>query len=347
MSHSDLQIILSAVEELNSSVELQTLPERALTAASKVIAADSVAFTGISYDGKYAGIGWENSEAISPADIEIFAEYMHEQPLFDAYIVKRRSETLQITDLISPEEFKRTNIYNEFYKRIGVESQLVAPLPISDELFMSCSVNTGRKDFSERDRLLLTLLKPHLINAIRSAFAYQRLESALETEACGIVAINSKGETAFVSEFAQQLFDRYFTKDKREANSLPETLCEWVKQSNSAVKTTEFDLPPKSLKIENQTGELIIRCAYNSTTREQTLLLEEKRFDSTKMFDSFGLTRRETEILFLMTKGKTDGVIAQLCGISLRTVHKHAENIYTKLGVETRTGAILRILEIK
>ena len=74
LSHSDLQIILSAVEELNSNVDLRTLPERALTAASRVISADSVAFTGISYDGEYAGIGWENSGAISPADVEIFAQ---------------------------------------------------------------------------------------------------------------------------------------------------------------------------------------------------------------------------------------------------------------------------------
>jgi DNA-binding CsgD family transcriptional regulator len=65
------------------------------------------------------------------------------------------------------------------------------------------------------------------------------------------------------------------------------------------------------------------------------------------MFDSFGLTRREAEILFWIMQGKTDPVIADICRISLRTVHKHVENIYIKMGVETRTAAMLKALEIK
>ena len=48
---------------------------------------------------------------------------------------------------------------------------------------------------------------------------------------------------------------------------------------------------------------------------------------------------RGAEILFWMSEGKTDAVIAQLGGISIRTVHKHRENIFIKLGVETRTAA--------
>jgi DNA-binding CsgD family transcriptional regulator len=76
-------------------------------------------------------------------------------------------------------------------------------------------------------------------------------------------------------------------------------------------------------------------------------MLEEKRFASAKMFDSYGLTRREAEILFWIMQGKTDAVIAEICGISLRTIHKHVENAYTKLGVETRTSAMLKALEIK
>jgi DNA-binding NarL/FixJ family response regulator len=89
-----------------------------------------------------------------------------------------------------------------------------------------------------------------------------------------------------------------------------------------------------------------VRFLYNAETREKTLLLEEKEFHSPRSFANLGLTKRETEILFLITQGKTDDVIATLCNISLRTVHKHVENIYTKLGVETRTGAMLAALKL-
>lgn len=345
LTHSDWQILVSAIEKLHSDFNLQTLPERALSAASMVIAADSVTFTGFGSRGEYAGLLWDTGK-ISPEDMEIFAAHMYENPLVGAYVIERRPETLTVTDLIGREDYRKTTVYNEFYKRIGVESQLVAPLPISEELFMSCSVNTGRADFTERDRLLLTLFKPHLVNAIRNSLAYGRLESALETEACGLISICSEGKPAFVSEFARQLLDKYFADEKREADSLPETVHNWIKNLHSGTKTTEPDSPPKPLRIENQTGELTVRCAYNSTTCERTLMLEEKKFNQTALFDSFGLTGREAEILFLMMRGKTDGGIAHLCGISLRTVHKHAENIYTKLGVETRTAAMLKALEI-
>ena len=346
LSSNDLRTLVSAIEDLHADFDLPTLPERALSAASKVIAADSIAFTGIRYNGEYAGIGWENSGTISPEDIEIFAQYMHENPLFAAYIVERRSEALKITDLIAPKKFQRTAIYNEFYRRVGVRNQLVAPLSVSGDLLITCSINTSREDFTNRDKALLTLIAPHLINAIRNAFAYERLSSALETEACGVVAISAKGKPLFISEFARRLFEKYFAGEKRAADRLPETLAAWLKQKTLPGKTDEFALPPEPLKIENKKGVLTVRLMDNRAIRERTLLIEEKRFASMEMFDKFSLTRREAEIMFWITQGKTDDVIGTLLSISPRTVHKHVENIYAKLGVETRTSAMLRALEI-
>jgi DNA-binding CsgD family transcriptional regulator len=74
-------------------------------------------------------------------------------------------------------------------------------------------------------------------------------------------------------------------------------------------------------------------------------MLEERKLFCPKTFENLGITRREAEILFWITQGKTGGVIATLCNISLRTVQKHIENIYRKLGIETRNSAMLRALE--
>ena len=46
-----------------------------------------------------------------------------------------------------------------------------------------------------------------------------------------------------------------------------------------------------------------------------------------------------------MSKGKTDAEIALLCEISPRTVEKHAEHLFIKLGVETRTAAVVAAIE--
>lgn len=55
-----------------------------------------------------------------------------------------------------------------------------------------------------------------------------------------------------------------------------------------------------------------------------------------------GLTPRENEVLYWLAHGKTDAEIAALLGLSPRTVQKHLEHIYIKLGVETRTAAVMR-----
>ena len=52
-----------------------------------------------------------------------------------------------------------------------------------------------------------------------------------------------------------------------------------------------------------------------------------------------GLTTRESEVLSWLSKGKTNRDIAQILGLSPRTVDKHLEQIYAKLGVENRTAA--------
>lgn len=347
LSRSDWKTLASAVEKLHSDFDPQTLHERALAAASMVIAADSVAFTAITFEGVYAEMTWNNSETLSSADVEVFDCYMKEQPLFDAYIVKRRTDTLKITDLISAADFKRTNIYNEFYRRVGVTNQLVTPLEISKDFFMTCSINTIKEDFSERDKQILTLTAPHLANAIRNALAYRRISSTLDQECCGIVVVNSKGKPRFVSDFARELFKNYFAAERHPTDSLPETLRNWIKQIDLNVKNNEFNLPTRRLKVVDSTGQLTVRLIYNAATGERTLMLEEKKFASVETFASCGLTRREAEMLFWIIQGKTDGVIAELCGISLRTVQKHIENVYTKLGVETRTAAMLKALEIK
>lgn len=52
------------------------------------------------------------------------------------------------------------------------------------------------------------------------------------------------------------------------------------------------------------------------------------------------LTAREAEVLSWLAKGKTNRDIGDILGLSPRTVNKHLEHVYEKLGVETRTAAV-------
>jgi len=53
------------------------------------------------------------------------------------------------------------------------------------------------------------------------------------------------------------------------------------------------------------------------------------------------LTERELEVLQILAKGRSNKRIAAKLGISVRTVKYHTANIYKKIGVRSRSGAIV------
>lgn len=62
--------------------------------------------------------------------------------------------------------------------------------------------------------------------------------------------------------------------------------------------------------------------------------------------ERLGLTRREVEVLTWVTDGKTNTEIGVILGTSPRTVQKHLEHVFEKLGVVTRTAAAVRALAL-
>lgn len=58
------------------------------------------------------------------------------------------------------------------------------------------------------------------------------------------------------------------------------------------------------------------------------------------------LTTREREILLWLARGKTNREIAVILWVAPSTVRKHLENIYGKLDVRTRAGAVGRFLGV-
>jgi DNA-binding NarL/FixJ family response regulator len=61
---------------------------------------------------------------------------------------------------------------------------------------------------------------------------------------------------------------------------------------------------------------------------------------------TFDLTEREAEVTLWVAQGKPNRDIAEILNCSPRTVNKHLEQIYTKLGVENRTAAALVVVRV-
>lgn len=64
--------------------------------------------------------------------------------------------------------------------------------------------------------------------------------------------------------------------------------------------------------------------------------------DSERLKQHFALTSRESEVLAWISKGKSNRDIGEILGLSARTVNKHLEQIYVKLGVENRASAAVK-----
>ena len=74
------------------------------------------------------------------------------------------------------------------------------------------------------------------------------------------------------------------------------------------------------------------------SARQAQAPADEKQIQAT-LTERFQLTGREVEVLHWVSCGKTNRDIGDILGLSPRTVNKHLEHVYVKLGVETRTAA--------
>jgi DNA-binding NarL/FixJ family response regulator len=125
------------------------------------------------------------------------------------------------------------------------------------------------------------------------------------------------------------------------AIELPATVRTWVSRNAAGAKPAAND------SIVVTAHELKIRFRLLSRLTEDEILLviqqaapvEVERAGIQKLQSRFRLTGREAEVLYWLSCGKSNRDIAEILGISLRTADKHLEHVYTKLGVESRSGA--------
>lgn len=150
-----------------------------------------------------------------------------------------------------------------------------------------------------------------------------------------------------MTQRAGNLLHQYFPPTKVHV-ALPDLLQRWVEQHRSQqIQVDNIPQPPSPLRIEQNGNRLTICLNCEVKTERIHLLLEETQVDplSPQSLEILGLTKREAEVLFWVAKDQTTKEIVEQLGMSDRTAKKHLEHIYEKLGVQTRTGAVMYALE--
>jgi DNA-binding NarL/FixJ family response regulator len=225
---------------------------------------------------------------------------------------------IKVSDFVSLPDFRRTAIYDAFY-RGDVDHWLdvgLSPEAARTRVFIFTRV--GQDDFDERDRLVATLLQPHLARradeaeaALRAAEALAAIEDGAIEEARRVVLCSNTGVIEFASASSRALLKQY------------------LGLANGRVPYSI--LARRNLTLRAGDGTLELRVAR--TDNLYLLMLEERDARIEK------LSAREREVLDHVLLGKANEAIAFHLGIARATVAKHLEHAYRKLGVQNRTAA--------
>ncbi len=252
--------------------------------------------------------------------------------------------------MISHRKLKDSAIYTEFFHPLRIEQQLGMLMVDRKQGTIAVSMQREGLDFSQREKELLTLLQPHLIQAYKNASditqaraEHLRSVCALHLAQVGVMHLTATRKIEWLSNHAAKWLTEYFPRDQeRLANHvLPLRLESWLSQKAQLSAESLGAASCRDLKVETERGVLSFRCVA-AASGDMDLVLSEQRHASLDQLESLGLGQREAEVLHWVAEGNSNHVIATILSVSKRTVDKQVENILRKLGVESRVAAALR-----
>ena len=184
---------------------------------------------------------------------------------------------------------------------------------------------------------MLARIRVHLANARMT----QSAQTALDVSGRFLMAVNSQGKIMWATPQAQKLLSDNLPAGAGDELLLPEPMLQWLDQAQKGKAGAKT--PDKTPALASFPNNEALRLQYMGKLGPDEFLLRLAKDSGASLPQEFsrdlGLTSREGEVLSWLSKGKTNRDIAQILGLSPRTVDKHLEQIYSKLGVENRTAA--------
>ncbi len=153
--------------------------------------------------------------------------------------------------------------------------------------------------------------------------------SALDAFGNAVLAVTpDDGRIIWQTPLARQWLQQYFGNDVDAVTPAP--LAAWLAGATEAPLTIIRGAARLTFTAPDRRGGdqwMIVLREESDTARVKALMA------------LFRVTQREAEVLHWVIQGKTNRDIADILGMSPRTVNKHLEHVFEKLGVETRTAA--------
>ena len=177
-----------------------------------------------------------------------------------------------------------------------------------------------------RNEEVLARIGAHL-NQARLVY---RTEQALLNSKLAALALDAKGQVTWITQTAANLLG--------QPSNLPKSLLDWF----LATIRTEAEIDSASFSFSQNGLSLSTKIFACHNKLEYLLFLQKQTadWDIQALKGNLGLTAREAEVLMWISRGKTNQDIGLILGNSPRTVNKHLEHVFEKLGVATRGAAV-------
>ena len=169
---------------------------------------------------------------------------------------------------------------------------------------------------------MIARLTTHLVNSRMLQSARQAIDAFDRS----VLAFNTNAQLAWGSESA------FSSLETLGLNIESRDFQNWIRSC--------LTLPVSSV-VPLHLGDMTFQFIGFSAAQEALVKLVGRRTQSNEdiLRDAFGLTAREAEVLFWLTLGKTNRDISTILDLSARTVNKHLEQVFQKMGVDNRTSA--------
>jgi len=350
--------VLAFLRETHGAHDLDSFAQIVPSALTRLITADVATYSEVNPLRKR--VGWHYQPGTIPLfDFRsAFERFMHTDPLVLHYASGADGQATKISDLMTQRQFRSLPIYSEFYRHLGLQHQIAFLLDTVKPLLVGMTLNRSSKDFLEEDRSTLNALRPHLIQAYRNGDVITRsrreialMSRGLENSSRAIVLLTHERLVVRATDRARHWLVSYFGWRPRTSSRLPEALDRWLcEELRRRSDPTLVAAPLQPFCIETIDGSLVARLVIQD---EGVIVLLDERLNAAAEnvvlqhgLRSSGLSKRESEVLSWVVRGKTNPEIAIILSMSSRTVQTHLDHIYRKLDVQTRAGAAAKAMEV-
>jgi DNA-binding response OmpR family regulator len=180
---------------------------------------------------------------------------------------------------------------------------------------------------------MLARIRVHLTNARLT----QSARAALDVSGRFLFVADLRGAISWATPQARKWLAAHRSGPPTGEFAMPTTWIRWLEQLHDGADPTGTPAPSESLQDDQLRLQFIAKLGPDEFLLR---LAKNPGSESPAEFSrDLGLTKREGEVLSWLSRGKANRDIAQILGLSPRTVDKHLEQIYSKLGVENRTAA--------